>query len=52
MRHDYGNMWMSNDGIHNIMCKCFEVFTHPKIGTVVRIYAQHIIEKGEHVNNA
>ena len=49
MRHDYGNMWMSNDGVHNIMCTCFEVFTHDKIGTVVRMYAQHLVKEAVNV---
>jgi hypothetical protein len=50
MNHTVGNMWMSNDGIHNIMCECFEVFTHSKIGTVVRIYANHIIKENEYAS--
>lgn len=49
MSHTVGNMWVSNDGTHNIMCACFAVFTNDRISTVVRTYADHIIK--EH-NNA
>ena len=45
MSHKYGNMWVSNDGTHNIMCQCMEVFTHNKIGTAVRMYADHLVKE-------
>jgi hypothetical protein len=49
MTHTVGNMWMSNDTEHNIMCDCFEVFTHPRIGTVVRMYSEHLVRELQHV---
>jgi hypothetical protein len=49
MSHTVGNMWVSNDYTHNILCACREVFTNERIGTVVRMYAEHIV-KEHHVN--
>lgn len=42
MTHTLGNMWVSNNGTHNILCNCNEVFENARIGTVVRMYAQHL----------
>jgi hypothetical protein len=49
MKHDYANMWVSNDGTHNIMCECHEVFTNDRIGTAVRQYAEHLVKEVQHV---
>jgi hypothetical protein len=49
MTHTVGSMWTSNDLTHNIICECFETFTHERIGTVVRMYTKHIV-KEHHVN--
>ena len=45
MNHTLGNMWVSNDRTHNILCACREVFTHPRIGTTVRMYTEHLIKE-------
>lgn len=50
MKHSFSGMWVSNDGTHNIMCVCNEVLTHSRIGTVVRMYAQHLVKENDNAS--
>ena len=48
MKHNFIQMWVSNNGTHNIMCSCFEIFTHKRIGTTVRMYTKHLVKEVQH----